>query len=205
MTARRPGLDSPVSPEEALRGPDPIPNLLERLQSKSGRIKHGAGKILRDLADRRPELLTPHVETFIGLLDHSNKLLQWEAIFVLSRWARVDAQDRFAALFARYFAPIRGPVMITAANVIKGGAEIAIARPEWADRVAREIVKVSGARYRTAECRRIAIGQAIVALDRIFDLLRDKKLILRFVSGQLGSTRPATRAKAARFLKRRHP
>ncbi|HZL72267.1 MAG TPA: hypothetical protein VFC86_07395 [Planctomycetota bacterium] len=188
-----------------MTGPDRVKDLLDRLHSGGAGRKHGAGRKLRRLAEIRPDLLAPHFDAFVRLLDDSNKLLQWEAIFVLSHLARADADRRFDAVFDRFFAPIRGPVMITAANVIVAGARIASARPSWADRVAREIRTVAAARFQTAECRRIAIGHAIQTFDEIYPLLRDKEPVLRFVRRQAKCARPATRAKAQRFLKRHAP
>jgi hypothetical protein len=127
--------------------------------------------------------------------------LQWDATFVLSHLARVDDDNKFAAIFARYCSPIPGPVMITAANVIQGGARIAQAKRHLADRIAAEILKVATARYQTPECRNIAIGHAILALGAILPLLRDPVPTMQFVGKQIRNRRPATRKKAAQFLK----
>ncbi|HKS16228.1 MAG TPA: hypothetical protein VJU16_02895 [Planctomycetota bacterium] len=185
--------------------PNRIARLVEQLHSDRARLKVGAGRKLRLIAERRPELLAPHFDAFVRLLDHPGKLFQWEAIFVLSHLARVDEEGRFDAIFTRYFEPIRGPVMITAANVILAGARIAAAKPRWADRIAREILGVARARYQTGECRRIAIGHAITAFDSIYPMLSDPGAALRFVRRQLRCARPATRKKAARFLGRHDP
>lgn len=191
--------------ERTVDDPERIGELVAGLQSEEARVKYGSGKILRAVAERHPERLAPHFDRFVGLLDHPNKLLQWEAVFILSHLARVVAENRFEAVFDRYFAPIRGPVMITAAHVIAGGARMASARPDWADRISREMLKVVDARYQTAECRRIVIGHAIQAFDGFFDRVRDPRPIVRFVRSQLRCSRPATRAKAARFLERHVP
>ena len=92
--------------------------------------------------------------------------------------------------------------MITAANVIRGGARIAQAKPHLADRIAAEVLKVSRARYQTAECRNVAIGHAILALGDVFDLLNNPRRVLHFVRKQIKNSRPATCKKAAQFLKR---
>jgi len=65
---------------------------------------------------------------------------------VLSQLARVDAEDKFTAIFDKYFAPIRGPVMITVAHVIQGGARSAAAKPHLTDRIAAEVLKVDRGR-----------------------------------------------------------
>jgi hypothetical protein len=186
---------------EANKDPRRVPELIEGLNAKAARSRYGCAKALRLLSEEHPEALYPHFDFFAGLLDHPNKIFQWEAIFVLSQLARVDAADKFSGIFGRYFAPIRGPVMITAANVIGGGARIALARPRLADRICSEILKVSKAQYKTAECRNIAIGHAILALGEILGLLRDPAPAIKFVQGQIENSRPATRKKAEKFLK----
>ncbi len=172
------------------------------LESDQPRVKYGCAKALRHLSEERPALLYPHFEFFRRLLDHQNKILQWEAAFVLSQLARVDTSDKFAAIFKKYFSPIRGPVMITAALVIQGGARIAWAKPHLADRIATEIRRVGRASYQTRECRNVAIGHAIVALGEMFPLLRHRRPVLQFVRRQVNNSRAATSKKAERFLKR---
>ncbi len=186
---------------KAIRTPRLIPDLLEGLNADKARIKYGCAKALRILSELRPDLLYPQFDFFVRLLDHENKIFQWDAAFVLSHLARTDAEDRFAALFSKYFSPISGPVMITAANVIQGGARIAQAKPHWADRVAAEVLKVGNARYQTPECQNVAIGHAILALGKLMPLLHDRTRAVRFVRKQTRNPRPATRKKAEKFLK----
>jgi len=171
------------------------------LSADTAQTRFGCAKALRIVSEERPDLLYPHFDFFVRLLDHENKILQWEGALVLSQLARVDAKGKFSGIFDRYFAPVRGPVMITAANVIRGGARVARAQPELADRIAGEMLKVRKARYKTAECRNVAIGHAILALGDCFSLLRNQRQVIQFVRDQLTNSRPATRKKAEQFLK----
>jgi len=198
----QPGSDPEGIARKVLAKPALVTEVIEGLQADAARVKFGCAKVLRLVSERAPERLYPHFESFVRLLDHENRILQWEAVFVLSHLARVDVEDKFEGIFGQYFAPIPGPVMITAANVIGGAARIAVARPRWADRIAREILKVARARYQTAECRNVAIGHAIEAFGQFCDLLRDRAPVVRFVKGQLKNSRNATRKKAERFLKK---
>ena len=181
------------------------PLLLEALErglgSDQARVKYGCANALRFVSEEHPALLYSQFNFFRRMLDHRNKILQWEAVFVLSQLARVDTGDRFAKIFRKYFSPIRGPVMITAANVIQGGARIARAKPPLADRISTEIRKVGRASYQTPECRNVAIGHAILALQEIFPLLRHRQAVLQFVLRHLKNPRRATARKAERFLK----
>jgi hypothetical protein len=186
---------------KAMRNPRLFHEIAEGLNADKPRVKYGCAKSLRIISEGRPDLLYPHFDFFVRLLDHENKILHWDAAFVLSHLARVDARDKFAAIFKKYFSPIPGPVMITAANVIQGGARIAQAKPHLADRIAAEVLKVANARYQTSECRNVAIGHAILALGNILPLLRKPAPIVQFVRGQIRNPRPSTRKKAEQFMK----
>jgi hypothetical protein len=186
---------------KAIRQPRLLPAIIDGLQAEKARVKYGCAKALRLISEQRPDRLYPFFDFFVQLLDHENRILQWEAIFVLSHLARADDDDKVADVFDKYFSPIPGPVMVTAANVIQGGARIAQAKPHLADRIAAEILRVGRARYQTAECRNVAIGHAIVALGAILPLLRHPAPAMAFVRRQTKNHRPATRKKAKHFLK----
>ncbi len=207
MSTSRPLIGSAASNPQQLaakvsRNPQLLADVIEGLNAEAARVRFGCAKVLRILSAERPDLLYPHFDFFVRLLDSENKIFQWEAAFVLSHLARVDVEDRFARVFGKYFSPISGPVMITAANVIQGGARIARAKPHLADRIGVEILKVSRARYQTVECRNVAIGHAILALGEFFDLIRKPAPVIQFVRRQINNSRPATRKKAEQFLKR---
>jgi hypothetical protein len=199
---QRAALNPQLLARQAIRKPSLLPRMTKGLEANQPRVKYGCAKALRLVSQERPDVLYPHFGFFARLLEHENKILQWDATFVLSQLARADAQDQFAAIFEKYFAPIPGPVMISAAQAIRGGAHIARAKPELADRIAGEILKVGQARYQTPECRNVAIGHAIAALADILPLLGDPAPSVRFVRRQTRNPRPATRRKAEQFLRR---
>jgi hypothetical protein len=198
---RQAALNPPQLARKAIRDRRWFPAIIEGLKADQAPVKYGCAKALRILSEQRPDLLYPHFDFFVGLLDHENKIFQWDAAFVLSQLARADDEDRWAAIFDKYFSLITGPVMITAANVIQGGARVAQAKRHLAERIAAEVLKVARARYRTPECRNVAIGHAILALGDILPLLRDPVPAVRFVRKQTRNARPATRKKAQQFLK----
>lgn len=92
--------------------------------------------------------------------------------------------------------------MSDAATAIRGAAVIASAKPYLADRIARQILKVESVSYATPECRNVAIGHAIQALDQFFPAIKDKRLVQSFMARQMNNRRPATRSKASKFSKR---
>ncbi len=187
--------------QRVIQRPALLTEVVQGLDSDTARIKFGCAKVLRLISEQRPDLLYPHFDYFVRLLDSPNRILQWEAAFVLSHLARVDLENKFEPIFEKFFAPISGPVMITAANVVRAGAIVVRARPHWADRVAGEILRVARARYQTDECRNVAIGQAIDSLREFFGLIQNTAPMLRFVRRQLKNSRSSTRKKAEQFLK----
>lgn len=152
--------------DRVIGDPELIPEIIEGLTADKARIKYGCAKVLRLLSEKKPEVLYPWFDFFAKLLDSDNSFLNWDAIHVLGNLAAVDTESRFEKVYDRYFAPIPGPVLITAANVIGGAAKIALAKPALTDRIIGEILKVEKARYQTDECRNVALGQAIDSFER---------------------------------------
>jgi hypothetical protein len=176
--------------------------LIEGMRARPANVKYGCEKVLRIISERRPELVYPLFSQLAGFLDGDNRILSWGAIVILSNLASVDTDDRFLPFFDRYFAAIPGPDLVAAANTIGGAARIARAKPELADRIATEILKVEKARYKTPECRNVAIGHAITALEGFCERIACRNPVIHFVKRQLRNPRRGVAQKAARFLKR---
>lgn len=181
--------------------------MIAALQIEKGTPKYAYGKVLRFVSERRPELIYPYFGVFAAMLDHDNSFLKWGAIMTVAHLTTVDAKDKFEALFEKYYAPITGPVMVTAANIIGSSARIALAKPALTERITREILKVERAKYErhghpSPECRNVAIGQAVDAFDQFFDQIEDKAAVMRFVKRQLTNRRKPVLKKAERFLRK---
>jgi hypothetical protein len=198
----RKGADPARTAAAVGRNPARIRSILEGLDAKEARTRYGCAKALRIISEKQPAVLYPHFDFFIDLLGSDNKILRWNSAGILADLAPVDSKRKFDQIFDSYFAPISGPVMITAANLIGAAARIAEARPELAGRIAAELTRVEKAEYQTPECRNIALGHAIQSFDRFFHLIKDKEPVIRLIKRQLENSRPATRKKAERFLRK---
>jgi hypothetical protein len=188
--------------ERVIGDPKLLPEVLAGLSHEKADIKYGCAKIIRFISDQEPGLLYPRIDFFIDLLDGENRILRWEAIYVLASLAAVDSENKIEKIFDKYFAPIPGPELITASNVIKAAARIVSAKPQLAGRIAKELLKVDKARYENAECRNIALGQAIKSFDSFFDKMNDRSAIVKLVTRQLKNTRSSTKKAAEEFLKK---
>ena len=201
-------------PERPKRGPHvaPLADAVERnheliaevlagLGAKRAGVRFGASKALRILSERAPELIYPHFDFFVAMLGHDNHILKWNATITLANMARVDCEGKIEAVLNRYLDLISGPNMITAANAMRGAAIIGAAKPHLVKRIVPRIMRVEHAEYATPECRNVAIGHALLALEDLAGLLPDRRGVRLFAARQLGNPRAATSAKARRFLK----
>jgi hypothetical protein len=188
-----------------VKEPPLVAELIRLMGERAVRVKYGASKTLLIVAGKEPGLVYPWFDFFTQLLDSENNVFRWTALRMLASLARADAEGRTERVLGKHLSVIPGPQMIAAGNAIAGAAEIALAKPELADRLAGAILGVQRAVYDTVECRNIAIGHAIVALDRFFGIIPDKKAVADFVEAQLDNTRSGTRKKAQAFLKRNAP
>ena len=196
------GADKGKIARTVIAEPELLATVMAGLEAEKAAVRFGCAGVLLALSELKPELVYPSLDRFAGLLNSENSILQWVAIRILANLAKVDSDNRLEALFDRYFAPITGPAMITAAQVMAGGAKIARAKPRLAGPIAAEILKVARAHYQTEECRNVAIGHAVKAFDEFIELMPAPGPVERFVRKQLHNTRPATRKKAERFLKK---
>jgi hypothetical protein len=199
-------IDVATAAERLIANPGEIMELVEALRTEKGSAKYRYEKALRLVGESRPELIYPYWDAFAALLDHENNFLKWGAIVTIANLTTAPAEGRFEALFERCYAPIAGPTMITAANIIGSSPRIAQAKPHLIQRIAKEILKVEDAQYEhhgspSPECRNVAIGHAIDAFDQFFDRIDDKPDVQAFVKRQLNNTRKQVAKKAERFLR----
>jgi hypothetical protein len=180
----------------AIKSPECLSQAIAGLSESAATIKYGCDKVLRYLATSSPGVLYPHFDQF------AKTILRWGAIEIISHLATIDSENKFEPIFETYFSPIKGPVLITASNLIKASARIAKARPELVDRIAARILAVETARHQTAECRQIALGQAVKAFDEMFNQIAEKDLVVAFVRRRLKSRRNSTKQAAEKFLRK---
>lgn len=199
------GADVAAIAAEAIENPGAIEELVEGVMAPKGTLRYGFEKVLREISEQRPEFVYPFFGRFVELLDSKNSFLKWGAILTISNLAAVDSEGRFEKVYRKYYAPITGPVMVTAANIIGASAKIISAKPELAQRITRWILKVEKAQFErhgqpSPECRNVALGQAIETFDQVFDKIDYKAAVVRFVKRQLKNTRPQVAKKAEKFL-----
>ena len=188
--------------QQVITQPDLLPEVFEGLNAQKATIKYGCLKILREISEKEPALLYPWIDFFFDLLDSDSNVFKWGAILIIGNLAVVDSEDRIEANFERFFAPISGPVMITAGNTIGAAARIAVAKPHLRERITWQLLKVKTARYQTPECWNIVLGHTINAFDQFFDQIEDREPVVELITQQLANPRSGTQKKTEKFVRR---
>jgi hypothetical protein len=196
------GFDKDKIAQQVIKNPELLPELFQGLRSDKAHAKYGCEKVLRAISEQRPDLIYPYFDSFVKMLDSANSFLKWSAIITIGNLACVDSENKFEKIYDKYFAPVPGPVMITAANIIESASKIALAKPHLQEKITREILKVNKAKYQTDECRNVAIGHAIDSLDKYYEQIKHKKPVMDFVRQQLENTRAPVRKRAEKFVKK---
>jgi hypothetical protein len=173
---------------------------LSGLLAKEPKIKYGCAKNLLAVARENPAEIYPNLDFLVELLESENRIIKWTAIDAIGYLARVDGARKIDALMGKMFGLLNTGNMITANHAIMALSNIALARPEYQQKIADELLKVEGYNYATDECRNIAMGKVIGAIDLYFDELGDRENTIEFVRRQTKNTRHATRKKAEKFL-----
>jgi hypothetical protein len=181
-------------------GKIPLASVFEGLSSKLPRVKFGCSKALLLLSGKRPELLSGSIDHVVMLLDNENRILKWSAAIILGNLAAVDAEGRVCGQLKKLYGFLAGGEMIAANNVIAALGKIARAIPGERKAIAARLVGIEHQTFETDECRNIAIGKAILALDMFCNPEKPGKPVFDFVGRQTGNSRKATANKAKAFM-----
>ncbi len=139
--------------------------MFEELSSRDPKIKYGAAKALLAQAKDDPRKLYPHAAFFEHLLESENNILKWTAIEVVGSLSSVDTEKKISKDTDRLVYFLSAGKMITANHAISALARFASAFPEKRSAITRELMNVEHCTYDTDECRNIALGNVILALE----------------------------------------
>lgn len=75
-----------------------VKELVEHLSDKNKDIQNDCIKVLYEIGERKPALIAPYLEDFIGLLDHKNNRLQWGAMTAIHSLVQENPAAVYSAL-----------------------------------------------------------------------------------------------------------
>lgn len=204
-------LEKAITPDELLlkvkQNGDVLLLILRGVSSSKAAIRYGCAKVLLAVSEDSPAQLYPYMDTFIALLESKYRILTWNALAILANLATVDTDNKFDAIFHRYFRCINDEYMVTVANVVKHAGKVARAKPHLIDAITDELLKVEDLAttpHLTDECKRVIAQAAIQSFALFFDQVEQKKKkdVIAFVQRHRTSPRKGLRTEAEKFLKR---
>ena len=180
-----------------------IPEILKGVSSAKPGIRYGCAKVLMDLSEDHPERLYPYMDFFTDLLDSKYRILTWSAIAIIANLTTIDKDNKFDVIFKKYYGLLNDEYMVTVANVVGHSGKIALAKPNLAQKIADELLKVeniSTTPHLTEECKRVIAEKAIDSFDLFFDRIEDKEKVVSFTRRHLNSPKRTLETKAENFL-----
>ncbi|PVX26906.1 MAG: hypothetical protein CW716_05040 [Candidatus Bathyarchaeum sp.] len=182
-----------------------IPLLLEGVAHPKAAVRYGCSKVLMDLSEEHPEKLYQQFDFFVNLLDNKYRILTWNALAIIANLTRADPDNKFDAIFGKYYSFLGNEYMVTVANVVGNSGKIALAKPYLIPEITCQLLKVqtlSTTPHLTDECKRVIAQQAITTFDQFFDKIDQKKQVLSFVQLHANSPRKKLKTVAEKFLKK---
>ncbi len=176
-----------------------IESLIMTLSDKST-ARFRAAKRLQLISEANASLLYPYFEVFSKLLANASSVLLWNGITILSYLVSVDSNKRFDSIFDSYYGHLWDGKLVTAANIIGGSGRIARCRPDLANRITNELLKVDDIPLPTTECREVARGHVLASLAEYLDMVKPNQAVWDFIIRCTTSHRPAVRKRAEELL-----
>jgi hypothetical protein len=188
---------------QVIANPSLLPAIFQTVGSETKGLKNASIKTLRIISEKDPQMMYDRFTFFLDLLDSNDKILKWNATFIIGNMAEGDHEEKMDQVIDKFIDQLSDNVMITAANTIDSIWKIAKYKPHLERVITRNLLKAE-LTTRNAECQRIIAGKTILAFDNYFDKLTKRQAVIEYVKKQLKSERNATKRKAEKFIRKYH-
>ncbi|HSN65322.1 MAG TPA: hypothetical protein VLS94_01720, partial [Fusibacter sp.] len=143
-----------------------IPVLFDVIHSDKGTQKFYCEKIVRKLSELAPELIYPHFNDVVRMVESDNKFIKWGGIISLTNLLSEDHEARFRDVFDMYYKLIDSEVMVTAVNVINNTWKIIEYYPDLEKQITEKLLSIESNNYMhkgkiSSECKNIVLGAVI--------------------------------------------
>jgi len=170
--------------------------------SKTAKIKYASTKKAIAISKEDPSVLYPDFDFFIELLISENQIIKWTAIQIIGNLSKVDKKKKVDKLLPKMIGFLNCGKMITANNAILALSEIALNKPEYQEKIFKELIKVGHYNYDTLECRNVALGKVVLSLSKFKDEIKNQKDIHEFLEMQTHNNRFSVKRKAIKLLEK---
>jgi hypothetical protein len=164
--------------------------------------KFRCSKALLLLSESNPNVLYSRIQDIVNLLESKNQILKWNAIAILGNMASEDCKSVIDGILPKMYAFLACGELITANHAIAALGKIGRVFPEKKKKIIAQLLKVEDYAFDTGECRSIAVGKVILALEDLIDFSQADEKAAEFARRYIDNRRPATAKKAKEFLRR---
>lgn len=178
-----------------------LDDLLEFTSSEKATIKYKSLKVLTLLSEQNSKLLYSEWDFFVKLLDNENTFLRTIGATIIANLTSVDKDQKFENIFDKYYNLLEDKSMINAVNIAQRSGFIAKTKPHLQDEITNKLLNIDKTHH-SSECKNIIKGKAILSFNEYFDEYKNKEKIIQFAQKELKNTRPATRKKAEKLIKK---
>lgn len=185
--------------KEALKDKKILSGLLDNLKNKSETVRYNSSKVLNLLSEKNPEALYPQWNYFVELLSSDHTYWKLSVIPSLANLARIDTENKFDAIFEKFFGLLNDRSVIPAVWIAANSGKIAKAKPELQRRITDRLLSIDQTHH-DPERRDLIKSGAIESFAEYFGESKDQKKILEFVKKQQECKSPKTRKLAREFL-----
>jgi hypothetical protein len=164
--------------------------------------KFRCAKSLLLLSESNPQLLCSRAQDIVHLLESKNQILKWNAIAILGNLASEDCRSVLEEILPKMYAFLSCGELITANHAIAALGKIGQVFPENKKKIMMQLLKIEHHTFDTDECKNIAVGKVILALEKLVDFSKANRVAAEFALRHTDNGRPATAKKAKGFLRR---
>jgi hypothetical protein len=182
-----------------------LPMILEGVVSPKATIRYGCGSILIELSEKHPSELYPYLDRFIALLDSKHRISVWNALSIVANLTSVDIDRKFEKNFNKYYGFLNSEYMVTVANVVGNSEKIVSNKPQLADKIMTELLKVQNLQstpHISNECKLVIAQHTIRTFNTLIEYTQNRKPLIDFAQKHKNSTRASLRKEAQNFLRK---
>jgi hypothetical protein len=184
--------------EKALVDNSLFQEIVDGLQDRDETFRYNCSKVLTDICREHAELLYPHWDYLVGLLDSPNSYHIMSSLYFLACLAGVDKDNRSDGILDKYFSKLNDKGSILAIYTAQYAGKIAAAKPHLRKKITDTLLDIDN--IYPGKQPELVKGAVITAFNEYFGDAEDKEVILNFVRNQSNSDSPKTKKAAKAFL-----
>lgn len=177
-----------------------VPSAVQTMAAPSGTARFDAGKALVATARKDPMRVYPHFDDIAALLGCDSKVVCWNAMQIVAALAPADVERRIDAILDAYLSLVSCGNLVSAVNAIDGAGRIVACRPDLLERILPAMLAVPRAAFKTAECRNVAIGAVLDALEALGARVCQREDAASFIRRQQTNPRAAVAKHATKMI-----